>query len=706
MFDKHRRNHVVGPSDVGKELGKILASPVFANSPRMTQFLKFVVEETLEGNSGRIKEYVIAIEVFDKRDDYDPQVDSTVRTEASKLRSRLSRYYETEGREDPVVISIPKGSYVPVFEDGRKAAPATPPRTFLRLRVAAVALAAVVAVAGNWIWQTLRQRPLSAKLVPLTSYPELEEHPSLSPDGSQVAFSWKGDIHVKEVEGDGIAQVTKHPAVEAAWPSWSPDGRQIAFVRQGDVFLVSPLGGAERRVTESLGRAVWTPDGSALLVTLKTSPYARSIFLISLANGEKRRLTFPNDMSPGDRDGAVSPDGQTVAFSRGVQAADIYVVPIAGGEARRLTNDHRDILGLAWTPDGREVVFSSRRTGWIRLWRVPARPAERPGSFVVPRQVEHAGDGARYPWIAGSAKGGLARLVYQQYNRNFDIRRAAITGVEGSRGHILQPSSPLIDSTRADFMPAFSPDGKKIAFGSDRSGARELWICEMDGTNPVRLTSFAGADVILPRWSPDGQRLIFSALTGPNGNFESYILGAGGGTPQRISTPEVRSIAHPIFSRDGRWVYFIPGPMEGNVNLWRIPSAGGKAVQITTNGAFRPEESPDGKLIYYGKAYTNGLWSIAVKGGEEGRVLDSITGHNWSVASKGIYYFDFAVPPGAPKLVKFYSFETSKVSQVGTVESTVSAGFSGISVSPDGRWLLYSHIATTSSDLMLVDGFR
>ena len=129
-------------------------------------------------------------------------------------------------------------------------------------------------------------------------------------------------------------------------------------------------------------------------------------------------------------------------------------------------------------------------------------------------------------------------------------------------------------------------------------------------------------------------------------------------------------------------------------------------MQITTNGAFRPEESPNARLIYYGKAYTNGLWSIPVEGGEERRVLELITGHNWSVTSTGIYYFDFAVPPGSPKLVKFYSFETGKVSQVGRVESTVSADFSGLSVSPDGRWLLYSHIATTSSDLMLVDGFR
>src|SRR5215510_4999164 len=103
-------------SRVRAQLGKILSSALFVNSPRMSRFLKFVVEMALEGNGEKIKEYVVAIEVFEKADDYDPQVDSTVRTEASKLRSRLTHYYDTEGRDDPIGITIPKGSYVPQFE--------------------------------------------------------------------------------------------------------------------------------------------------------------------------------------------------------------------------------------------------------------------------------------------------------------------------------------------------------------------------------------------------------------------------------------------------------------------------------------------------------------------------------------------------------------------------------------------------------------
>src|SRR5215471_13302965 len=96
-------------SAVRTELSSILSSSVFAASPRMSRFLKYIVEETLAGQADGIKEYSIAIEVFERRPDYDPRTDSTVRTEASKLRARLSRYYQTDGRGDTLVISIPKG---------------------------------------------------------------------------------------------------------------------------------------------------------------------------------------------------------------------------------------------------------------------------------------------------------------------------------------------------------------------------------------------------------------------------------------------------------------------------------------------------------------------------------------------------------------------------------------------------------------------
>jgi Tol biopolymer transport system component len=684
-------------SNVRAQLSRILSSSAFVNSPRMSRFLKFVVETTLAGDGPRIKEYVIAVEVFDKAEDYDPQADSTVRTEAGKLRAKLARYYGTEGREDSLIIAIPKGTYVPTFGDRRNGAVEASRAGFPMF--AGLIGAALIAVVVLAFLSRSSPRP-KPTLVQVTSYPGLEQQPSLSPDGSRVAFRWKNDIYVKQIGSEAFVQVTKDPAVDS-WPAWSPDGSQIAFVREGDVFLVSPFGGGERRVAKSIGRVAWMPDGLSLLTLEKTSPHAGSVFRVSVAAGEKRRLTFPSDLNLGDVDMAASPDGRTIAVCRTVttEGCDLYLVPASGGDARRLTKIQRGIQGFAWTSDGKQIVFASNQQGWFQLWRVGAHPGAS-GTYQAAVLVEGAGDDARNPSIQG------ARVVYQRHTRNFDIRRAEIAGVPGTAAHGIKSSTPLITSTRLDATPSWSPDGRKIAFVSDRSGARELWICDADGSSPIKLTAFSGAAVIYPRWSPDGQRLVFSALTGTDGNFEGFTMDAKGGRPEHLSVRGHPSIAHPIFSTDGRWLYFIPGPGERAVEAWRVPASGGDAIQITQHGAFRPEVSADGKLLFYGKHGTHGLWSWPIEGGQERQVLDSITEMNWTVVPQGIYYIDFGIEPNAPKSLMFWSSRTGKANRVGLVEPTVSGDYSGMSVSPDGRWLLYSYIADLSSDLMMVEHFR
>jgi TolB-like protein len=99
--------------DVRRQLDRLLASAVFANAGRMSRFLKFVVEQTLAGEGERLKEYVIGVEVFDRDASYDPRLDSIVRVEAARLRSKLAEYYAGEGRGDAIVLSLPKGGYAP-----------------------------------------------------------------------------------------------------------------------------------------------------------------------------------------------------------------------------------------------------------------------------------------------------------------------------------------------------------------------------------------------------------------------------------------------------------------------------------------------------------------------------------------------------------------------------------------------------------------
>jgi Tol biopolymer transport system component len=574
-------------------------------------------------------------------------------------------------------------------------------------------VAAVVVLLGlsalAWLAGARRSSPPVSRLVPLTTYPGVEGPPSLSPDGNQVTFERRGDIFVKQVDGEALVQLTSTALPEHA-PAWSPDGRQIAFTRAGDaIFVVSPLGGGERKVAETraallLKTMAWTPDGRSLIVSEMTSPICASLFVISIATGHKTRLTSPPEPSIGDGWPAVSPDGRTVAFARYSQdsSANVYLVPMNGGEPRPVTAEKASIFGLAWETDT-QLVFSSDRGGSSRLWRVSAKPSSNPAIT----ELDVAGEDARFPSFSRSGIAASPRLAYQRLVENLDIRRAEVVG-EGTPRHALKSSHSFIASTKSEDHPRFSPDGTKIAFVSRRSGTLEIWLCASDGSNPVRLTSMDGPIVVGPQWSPDGRRIAFFATTGPAGTYVTYVADADGGRTARATRTEGELEALPTWSRDGRFLYLTSG-RSGSLQIWKRPIEGGEAVQLTRGGGAEASESPDGRIIYYAKVpeMGPGLWRVPANGGHEERVLESVRFGYWAIAHSGIYFIDFHVPSDAPRPVRFFNFQSRQVTQVGTVESTVSwSNTPGFAISPDGRWLLYTSLESTDVDLMLVDNFR
>lgn len=109
--------HKAGPGrdEVRSALERLFESGPFVSSPRLRAFLRFVIDETLAGQSACIKAYTIAVGALDRAESFDPARDAIVRVEARRLRAALARYYGDEGADDPVVICIPTGSYVPSF---------------------------------------------------------------------------------------------------------------------------------------------------------------------------------------------------------------------------------------------------------------------------------------------------------------------------------------------------------------------------------------------------------------------------------------------------------------------------------------------------------------------------------------------------------------------------------------------------------------
>jgi Tol biopolymer transport system component len=700
----------------------------------MSRFLTFVVEETLAGNDGRIKEYVIALEVFNKHDDYDPHADSTVRTEASKLRAKLNRYYETEGCKDSVVISIPKGSYVPVFDDHRSdgtvacpavETPAQPPHRRSLWLWSFVGLCLVLGIAATVRFLVNRgnSQSLSRTPIPLTSYPGQELQPSFSPDGNEVAFIWNGekqdnfDIYVKQVGTDKPLRLTIDPAWDFS-PAWSPDGRSIAFSRvlsatHSGIFLVPALGGPERKLAETRSSAVywrqpllaWSPDSKWLVVSDADDPnqifaatgYApASLFLLSIQTGERRRLTFHPLQSFIDAAPAFASDGRTLAFVRisAPPLGDLYTISLSAGltpaaEPRRLTSLNRFTTSPAWTPDGSELLFASGSWENTRLWRVAV------SGNHAPRRLEFAGDHTDHPAI--SRRGHLA---YSQTFSDMNIWRADLS----SPGGKASTPRPLIASTQTDANPQFSPDGNRIAFCSDRGGSMEVWISDKDGSNAMQLTSMGAAVTGSPRWSPDGTRIVYDS--NKEGQFEVYTIAAAGGAAQRLTDNPAIDGA-PSWSRDGRWIYFM-STRGGARHIWKIPAAGGDAVRVTKHGGHVAFESPDGRFVYFsergGGGEQNGIGGlrrVSVDGGEEILVLPSVTFLNFAVAREGVYFIPRADAEGRYS-IQFLSFRLRKswpILPAGTAST-------GLTISPDGRSLLYTQSDAPRSDLMLVENFR
>ena len=131
-------------------LERLLASREFRNADRLSRFLRYVVEESLRGSAGEIKEYAIGVEVFERGPAFDPRSDSVVRVEARRLRSKLRDYYDDEGIQDPIEISIPKGSYAPVFQLAAREVPRASTPRWRYLLIPAVLIYGLILLWVHW----------------------------------------------------------------------------------------------------------------------------------------------------------------------------------------------------------------------------------------------------------------------------------------------------------------------------------------------------------------------------------------------------------------------------------------------------------------------------------------------------------------------------------------------------------------------------
>ena len=201
----------------------------------------------------------------------------------------------------------------------------------------------------------------------------------------------------------------------------------------------------------------------------------------------------------------------------------------------------------------------------------------------------------------------------------------------------------------------------------------------------------------IPRWSPDGHRITFESQA--EGASDLYVTDISGNWPQRL-TADAGMNVRPRWSRDGRWIYFGSDRSEG-WQVWKIPAEGGPAIQVTQDGGMAAEESPDGKWLYFTRPDEAGIWRRPLQGGAVEQVTDLLDAHlwgEWTVTEKGIFLMhqdDHRVQ------LLFLSLVNGAVTPLATSNFP-----GGLTLSPDGSFLLYSQIDRRESDIMLVEGVR
>jgi len=333
-------------------------------------------------------------------------------------------------------------------------------------------------------------------------------------------------------------------------------------------------------------------------------------------------------------------------------------------------------------PDGSALVYAAGGN----LWRVTASGTSQP------LKLSFAGQDVFEPAISRLG----FRLAYTHRIRDNNIWRTEISSPQRKAN----PPTKFIASTRFDGHARYSPDGKKIAFLSDRSGSFEIWVCDADGSNAIQTTHFGRGDTLDDQWSPDNSRLTLTSNI--EGHGEVYVVNASGGNPLRLTFSSLSE--NPSWSRDGRWIYF--NSLEGDIQ--KVPAEGGPVVLVKKNApGYGPIESADGKSIFFTGRGTDasnlGLWKVPVEGGNSEQVLDSLSDSYSFVAWDDGIYFIPRPDPATGYSIRFFEFvegRSETIAELGKQRCWT------LSVSPDRRWALYTQNDQLGGDLMLVENFR
>jgi Tol biopolymer transport system component/serine/threonine protein kinase len=502
------------------------------------------------------------------------------------------------------------------------------------------------------------ERPVIVKTAQLTTWKGLDFYPALARDGKSIAFSsdrsGSFEIYVKQlVAGAREVQITSDGG-QNYQPAFSPDGTLIAYhsKKRGGIWVVPATGGVARQLTEFGSSPAWSPDGSQIAFqsvtlhmigfrTLNARPSSTLWTVPSQGGGEQRQLTQAGTPPGGHGSPSWSPDGKRIVFdSSGFDGLAVWSISAQGNDLKKISERTQGAFGAVYAPDGRSIFFTAD-DGWS-LYKVSLSEAGDPVGEPV---LVFSGSGPHINKLSIAANG--KSIVYTALTTMSNIWAIPLAPKTNTTSG--KPLQLTQNANTCDVAPAFSPDGKAIAYFTFATGApRQIWTMDAEGRNQTQITTGSGSN---PWWFPDGSRIAFKserenrdglwainieggkekklfefdeytgvARLSPDGKsvaFNSRRSGAPnlwvvpieGGEPKQL-TFEKESASYPAWSPDGKWIAFEIRRGE-DTHVAFIPSGGGEPIQLTSDRgqSLVHDWSPDGERILFA-GQRNGVWNV------------------------------------------------------------------------------------------------
>jgi Tol biopolymer transport system component/DNA-binding winged helix-turn-helix (wHTH) protein len=557
-----------------------------------------------------------------------------------------------------------------------------------------IAMAVIFAVLAI-VWFSTRRvsdpSPSLATALPVTTFPGNEFHPTLAPDDKTIVFAWSGNddqppgLFLKQLDKEQPRRLTtseyrdQHPAV-------SPDGTTVAFHRRDkdghSILTVSALGGATRLLTKTTSIVVgltWSPDGDRVVFAASTE--AINQFCIQQIDVKTLELssltTVDTSIHTGDSWPRFSPDGKHLAYARCDHAGlrNLWIAPAAGGPGRAVTTGLNHVDGLAWLTDNRTVLVSADPDGRQGLWRVDiADGAQTPQPITATDRTLH-------PAISRDG----TTLAFTNRTANYDFQLIDLDN-PGDPGFAL--------STRNEKFGAISPDGRQVAFSSERSGFPEVWLAKSDGEDLRKLTSRQGPEIGQIFWSPDNRRIAVNMISDDRHWVE--ILDTATGAPTSLTRPE--------HQRCCGWTVDLNtiSLLRDQESAWRlcrlqIETGEETACALLLPGHPQIIEAQDG--FYYLPTDKDGMWHSPPNGDMGRQILgaDAMKGWLcWDVSRAGLHVIR-RTEDGVLLLARV---DMSSGAHTSLME--ISGRPRDLEMADDGRRALITILESIKSDLMMI----